>query len=380
VAAIRVLYVQPVAEAGGSDRALLEMVRTLPRGAVEVHIALPGRSPLAGELIATGAVLHEIPMRRITTSGGPSWWVRYALEWPLAVVRLVLLGRRLHVDLVHTNSLHSWYGWAAALLLRRPHVWHAREINVQSGAALRLERFLTAHFAALVPAISRAVAEQLPSPNVRVVHDDVDRERFRPEAAGTFRKEVGIPDGSSLAGVVCRLDTWKGIDVAIDAFTAVRADRPEVELVVVGLPVEGKEAWADELRRRAEAAGARWIGARSDPAAVLADLDVLLALSTEPEPWGLSVAEALAAGCPAIVSDHGGSPEILELAGPGSGAAVTPGEAGPAAAALRTWLAEPTSTDRRQARPRLLPPIPVDWPALYGPLLRSRAGRATARS
>jgi glycosyltransferase involved in cell wall biosynthesis len=379
VTAIRVLYVQPVAEAGGSDRALLEMVRTLPRDAVEVHIALPGRSPLADRFAAAGASLHVVPMRRITTSGGIGWWLRYVLEWPLAVGRLVRLGRRLRVDIVHTNSLHSWYGFAAAALLRRPHVWHAREITVQSGAALRLERRLTAHFAAVVPAISQAVADQLPAPNVIVVHDDVDRDRFTPTAAGTFRSEVGIADDAPVAGVVCRLDTWKGIDVAIDAFALARADDPRAELVIVGLPVEGKERWAEELQARAEAVGARWIGARADTAGVIADLDVLLALSTEPEPWGLSIAEALAAGCRVIVSDHGGATEVLALAGEGGGTAVPPGDATAAASALKVLLAGPTSTVRRRARASLLPPIPVDWPALYRSHLRSRGGRASAR-
>lgn len=378
--ALRVLYVQPVAEAGGSDRALVDLVRTLPAAEVEAHVALPGPSPLAAAFSAAGAELHVVPMRRITTSGGLSWWVRYALEWPLAVARLVRLGRRLRVDVVHTNSLHCWYGWAGALVLRRPHVWHAREINVQSGAALRLERFLTRHFAAVVPAISSAVARQLPAANVRVIHDGVDRGRFRPEAAGTFRQSIGVGDAAPLAGVVCRLDTWKGVDVAIEAFRVARRDLPMLELAIVGLPVEGKEAWAAGLRARAEAAGARWVGARPDPEAVVADLDVLLALSTEPEPWGLSIAEALSAGCPAVVSDHGGAPEILDLAGPAGGVRVPPGDRDAAAAALKTLAARPTSTSLRRVRPCLLPPIGADWPALYRSLLPSRAGRATGRS
>jgi len=380
VAGIRVLYVQPVAEAGGSDRALLELVRTMPSAEVEVHIAMPGPSPLAHELAEAGATTHVVPMRRITTSGGLGWWVRYAAGWPVAVVRLVLLGRRLRVDLLHTNSLHSWYGWAAALLLRCPHVWHAREITVQSGAALRLEHLLTSRFAALVPAISRAVAEQLPSSNVLVVHDDVDRSRFRPSAAGSFRSTIGIPDDVPLAGVACRLDTWKGIEVAIDAFVVVRRKVPAAEMVIAGLPVAGKDAWAAELRRRAESAGVHWLGGVADVSPLIADLDVLVALSTDPEPWGLSVAEALAAGCPALVSDHGGAPEILDLAGARAGRRVTPDEVGPAAEALMDLLSRPTSTSLRRARPSLLPPIPVDWPALYRPLLRPPGARATGRS
>ena len=42
---------QPVAERGGSDQALLRLVRSLPRDEFDFHIALPGPSPLAEEFL-----------------------------------------------------------------------------------------------------------------------------------------------------------------------------------------------------------------------------------------------------------------------------------------------------------------------------------------
>ena len=61
---------QPVAERGGSDQALLRLVRSLPRGEFDFHIAVPGPSPLAAEFEAAGATLHIIPMARLSTSQG----------------------------------------------------------------------------------------------------------------------------------------------------------------------------------------------------------------------------------------------------------------------------------------------------------------------
>ena len=43
---------QPVAERGGSDQALLRLVRSLPRREFDFHIAVPGPSPLADEFWA----------------------------------------------------------------------------------------------------------------------------------------------------------------------------------------------------------------------------------------------------------------------------------------------------------------------------------------
>ena len=104
---------------------------------------MPADPPLRAELEAAGITVHVVPMRRISRSHSLLDWAEYAVMWPVTVLRLTRLLRRLDVDIVHTNSFHSWYGWAAARLARRPHVWHGREIVVQSGAALALERFLT---------------------------------------------------------------------------------------------------------------------------------------------------------------------------------------------------------------------------------------------
>src|SRR5438132_13661994 len=95
---IRILSVQPVAERGGSDQALLRLVRSLPPDEFDFHIAVPGSSPLAAEYGAAGATLHEIPMRRLSTSHGGTDWAAYAAGWPVAVARLIRLAQRLHVD------------------------------------------------------------------------------------------------------------------------------------------------------------------------------------------------------------------------------------------------------------------------------------------
>ena len=368
-----ILYVQPVAERGGSDQALLRLVRSLP-GDLIAHVAVPAEPPLRPELEAAGATVHIVPMRRLTTSGGPSRWVGYALGWPVAVARLWRLGRRLDVDLVHTNSLHSWYGWAAALLLGRPHLWHAREVVSQSGLALRVERLLTRRFADLVVAVSQTVADQLPGGRLEVVLDDADRSGFSPEQAGRFRAGEAVADDVALVVAASRLDTWKGVEVVLAAWSAVRAARPGAVLAIAGAVVAGKEHVADDLRRRAEGLeGVRWLGERADIALLVADADVLVALSTTPEPWGLSVVEALACGVPVVASDLGGHREILRRAAPGAGRLVPPGDAGATAAALLEVLPRATSAQGRRQRPVLLAPLPSpDWPTRYARLISRR--------
>jgi glycosyltransferase involved in cell wall biosynthesis len=354
---IRLLSVQPVAERGGSDHLLVRMLRSLPPDEFDCHVALPGPSPLAEEFDAAGAGLHSVPMKRLSTSHGAGEWVGYAAGWPVAVGRLVRLIRRLRIDVVHSNSLHSLYGWAAAAITGRPHVWHAREIVVQSRAAMQLERFLARHFAVKVVCMSQAIADQLDPANVEVVYETVDPAEFRPELAGRFRDGVGIPDDVPLVGLVGRIDTWKGFDVLLDAFARAKGRRPDLHLVVAGAPVTGKEQLAIDLATRAtQLAGVHWLGPRTDTPELFADLDLFVLPSTEPEPYGIVVVEALASGAPVVVTDAGGAPEIVAHAAPGSGTTVPPGDAGALADAIVRIAPVTTDAATRKGRPALQPP------------------------
>ncbi|MFA5882752.1 MAG: glycosyltransferase family 4 protein [Acidimicrobiia bacterium] len=370
---IRLLTIQPVAERGGSDQALVRLLRSLPPLEFECHVAVPADPPLRAELEATGAAVHVVPMERISTSHGGGTWARYTAGWPIAVARLVRLIRTLDIDVVHTNSLHSWYGWAAAALTRKPHVWHAREITVQSGAALRVEQVLTRRFATRVIAMSQAIADQLPGADVVVIHETADASEFSPALAGRFRAAAGIPDDAPLIGGAGRIDTWKGVDVLLDAFALVKDRCPAAHLVVAGGAVAGKEAYFDGLRARAEALpDAHWLGPRTDVPEIFADLDVFVMPSTEPEPYGLVAVEALASGTPVVMTDAGGPREIAAHAVPGATRLVPIGDAEALADAIvDTLMTEGSSTTAfRLARPPLREPEPDQFAAEFRRVLR----------
>jgi glycosyltransferase involved in cell wall biosynthesis len=365
---IKLCSIQPVAERGGSDQALLRMLRSLPRPEFECHVVVPADPLLRPELEAADVQIHVVPMRRISRSHRLGDWVGYALAWPVTVVRLAHLLRRLDVDVVHTNSFHSWYGWAAALLARRPHVWHGREIVVQSRAALTVERFLIPRCSARVLSMSHAIADQLDGVDVVVVHETPDPAEFGPVRAGRFRARVAIDDDALLVGAAGRIDSWKGVDVLLDAFGRVRASRSDVQLVVAGGSVRGKEDLFAALAATARATpGVHWLGSRDDIPDLLADLDLFVLASTEPEPYGLVLVEALMSGAPVVATDAGGPREIVAEATPGSGRLVPVHDAGAMAAAILATLDElaPTSAALRAARPPLRAAEPERFAAIF---------------
>ena len=346
------------------------MLAQLRAAGWECHVVVPYRPELL-ESYESVAAVHVVPMERLTTSGSASRWARYAARWPLSVLRIALLCRSLDVDVVHSNSLHCWYGWAAAALTRRPHVWHAREIVFQSRAALTLEKWLASRFSDTVIAVSRTVADQLDPGNVVLFTDEADPGVFRPGRAGRFRRRVGIPDTTPLVGSVARIDTWKGFDTLLDAMELMKARCPGLELLIAGRPVEGKESYAEALEERARSMpGVHWLGPRDDVPDLMADLDVFVQVSSEPEPFGLVVVEALASGVPVVAGDSGGPLEILgaEAMAPSTsplGALVPPGEpAALAEAVLRLLRDRPEDAAGRCARASLRRGEPGDIDAL----------------
>ena len=304
-------------------------------------------------------------MRRISTSHDLWAWAAYALAWPVSVARLWWLARR--VDLVHSNSLHSWYGWAAAWLARRPHLWHAREIVIQSKAALAVERFLTRHFAVEVLAASQAVAAQLPGAKVRVVYEEADPAQYSPERAGLGRALLRLDDEAPTVGYVGRIDTWKGVDVFLEAFEQLSFRGLYLAGVVAGGSVAGKEAYAEALAGRAEQLGVRWLGtlAGPDAADLLADLDCLVCPSTEPEPWGLSAVEALACGTPVAASDAGGYREVVAGLAESAALLVPPGDPKALAGAIERLLPASTSSATRRRRQVLRSGPPPPYPEIF---------------
>src|SRR5207249_6815735 len=114
-----------------------------------------------------------------------------------------------------------------------------------------------------------------------------------PGLAGSFRSGVGIADDVPLVGAAGRIDSWKGLDVLLDAFELANAgQRPEArfELVIAGATVAGKERLAVQLERRARALrGVHWPGPRAGLPAVPADHGRSVPRSPPPEPHRLLV-------------------------------------------------------------------------------------------
>ena len=136
---------------------------------------------------------------------------------------------------------------------------------------------------------------------------EVDVERLH-----QFREKFGLSAAKKYIIFSGRLVGYKRVDLLIDAFAALSAERPDWDLLIVGDGV-----LRDELRRRVPAGLAdrvHWTGFLDGEEAKLAyhAADVLV-LPTDWEAWALVIPEAMAAGL-VVVSSHvpGAARELIE--------------------------------------------------------------------
>jgi glycosyltransferase involved in cell wall biosynthesis len=124
------------------------------------------------------------------------------------------------------------------------------------------------------------------------------------------REELGIQADAPVVGTVANFKGHKRLDVLLLAAARVRRDVPDVRFVLVGQgPLE------DEMHQRATALGLDdtviFAGFRDDAPRVAASFDVF-AMSSEYEGLSIAIIEAMALGKPAVTTDVGGLPEVIQ--------------------------------------------------------------------
>lgn len=317
---VRVVYLDHVARLSGAELALL---RTLPPllDRVEATVILAEDGPLADRLRHIGARVVVLPLAvdvrdlRRTDGGLGMLSPLTAFRFAAYVWSTARMLRRLKAEVVHTNSLKAaLYGGLAGRLARVPVVWHVRD------------RIAPDYLPRPTVGLLRLACSLLPSAvvaNSKATLATVARRRV--VAAGATRSVVpdsvapdfGLARRSETVftvGVVGRLAEWKGQHVFLEAFAQVFGGGP-ARARVVGAAMFGEQAYEKRLREQAVSLGigdqVEFRGFRTDVAAELIEMDVVVHCSVLPEPFGQVVIEAMAVGCAVIASTEGGPGEIV---------------------------------------------------------------------
>ncbi len=327
----RILHVSHTSLVSGAEHSLLDLAAGLSALA-DVQLAAPH-----GDLLERARLrgISTVPVRQVdlTFKADRTALARAALDAGIAARELSASIRGGRRDVLHANSVRAaLFGGPVARRHRVPLVMHVRDV-LPGGLAGRAARRATAHQASRIVAISayaaRAFCDGLPAAlaaRVTVVDNPVDLRRFARRDAGAraaARRQLGLTEEQPVLAIVGQITAWKGHDLAVRVLAAVRARHPDAVLLVVGevkfvsaaTTLDNPSFRRDLERLAAEldlpADAVRYLGERGDVPRLLEATDLLLAPSTV-EPFGRSIAEAMAVGVPALATRRGGPPEFVE--------------------------------------------------------------------
>ncbi len=364
-------YFAPAFRYGGPPRSILGLCRALQRAGVDVEV-----------LTTTADGAADLPA---TPPGGDSYEGVAVCYLPRAFPRRLFNARGLgaalvaavaRADLVHVHGLWTLPGWVAARRARRagvPVVISPRGMLDPGSVGRRAWRKRIAYgvierwnlgSAAFLHATSEAEADALrlwaPGVSVVTLPNGVDGPDTAPAAAGAPRRRLGIPAAAPIVTFLGRIHPIKRLDLLAAAFDRVRAMRPDAHLVVAGSD-EGGERKRLEPRFAVAGTHVHWPGevGGADKWELLADSDCLV-LCSDSESFGTSVAEAMAAGLPVVVT-HSCPWGVVEAERCGFW---VPQEASAIAGAVVTLLDDPAKACEMGARGKALAQRTYSWDSI----------------
>lgn len=356
----RVVCALHIGDPSGPSRSLAPVLAHLARDG-EVTVAVPGPGRLAEEMAVIGNVV-ELGHEPLLLPRTPSALAALAPRLRSDARRFRALLRRERADL----AIVATSGLAALLLAARlegvPSIFYAAEIYgtdpfggrlraTTGGAAVRL----CARLADVTVACSHAVTAQLPGEVRTVVVYPVVDPHVATGDPDAFRARHGIPAGRPTLAMLGNITAGRGHAVAIRALEHVRADHPDAQLVVAGVPHRRRPdleyaARVAALADRPPLRGAVHLCGFERAGDVYAAADVVVNPALFAESFGIVAAEALVAGRPVVSSAVGAVPEVLE--DERHALLVPPGRPLALAAAVRRLLADRDLAERLAAQGR----------------------------
>lgn len=314
---MKVLQVLPNLNSGGVERGTVEFARELVKQGHESFVMSNG-GRLVAQLESEGSGHIHQPVHRKSL-------------WTLRLVRPVRkLLQELKPDIIHVRSRAPawiiWLAWRKLPVATRPRLvstFHGLySVNFYSAVMAKAEHLI---------AISHCVEQYIKDnycqdPNrITVIPRGVDVAAFAPGRAqdawlNTLFTKYPLLRDKRIILMPGRLSRWKGQEAFLQMMQQLIAKNPACHGVIVG-DAEPKKA---HYRRELEAMAAKldlndsvtFVGHRADIAEFYRLADVVCHMSSQPEPFGRTLTEALATNTPVVAFNRGGASESLSACFP----------------------------------------------------------------
>lgn len=208
----------------------------------------------------------------------------------------LLVARRFGIPL-----LYHFHGMRKAMLLQPYDSRHT------AAAFVSISKFITAE----------AVKHGVPPEKIVDIPNPAPVVSLPPGIREAWRSKLQLGDQTIVFAHVARLVSWKGQAEFLRAFAGIARTRPDTMAVIVGDDVEGlQSAYPKSLRELVKDLGLEkqvvFSGHVEDVVGLMSAMDVVVHSSTSPEPFGLVITEAMAAGAAVVAARLGAPIEIVQ--------------------------------------------------------------------
>jgi glycosyltransferase involved in cell wall biosynthesis len=342
---MRIVYLSPSGQLGGAELSLLDMLASLraaePSWSLRLVVCEDGPLVSRAEALGVETVVAPFPasLARLgdAGAGGPAG---HGLSRPVLFSRLLLASpgvvsyvrrlrrtlRELSPDVIHTNGFKTHLLGVWAKQPRTPVIWHIHDyVSPRPLMARLLRRYCER--CAMAVANSRSVAADVEAVcggrlTIRTIYNGIDVERFSPVGPRLDLDALaGLPKAppeTVRVGMLGTLARWKGHQTFIQALSLLPPGLKLRAYIVGGAlySTNGSQHSLAELKRMVKHLGLSetvgFTGFLDESAEAVRALDILVHASTEPEPFGLVIAEGMACGRAVIASQAGGAAELFE--------------------------------------------------------------------
>jgi|GEM_PF-1873683 len=315
---LRVLYYSHTADVSGAEISLLLTISHMPK-ADSILVA-----PL-GELLKRaerqGIHCRAVSSFRARMTSNPVGLLRGIVGTVAAGLELRRVVGEVKPDVIHANSIRAGLIATVAAVGKEKTcqvVWHVRD-NLAENLPGRVIRRVAGWRVNAVFAISTAIQENFATTaklrrKTVVAHNGIDVSQ---PTGVSLRGEFGVPEAAFVIAAVGQIAPWKRQMDAVVSFSEFHRQVPRSELWIVGEPKFRREnvEYERQLREAVTTSGlsnnVRFLGFREDVMNVMNSADVLL-VTSDNEPFGRVIIEAMLASKPVIGTRGGGVPEIIE--------------------------------------------------------------------
>ena len=318
---LRVLLWETLSDISGGQKMTLRAIDLLREGC-DFFCLLPGEGKLAEELRR-----REIPCAFLGDTALPAGRknLRAALRYARMSARVLCKSlrqmKKFMPDLLYAPGPAA-LPWSALCgsLFRRPVIWHLHHNFLDSGTKRLLNFCAGWKSVRSIIVVSACVGSQIPDAQdkLHLLYNPIDVESYKNGDSAPVLRELGMDARRPfLLGQIAAIQRSKRQEELLHILAEFRRRGIPSAALFAGAPREAD--YMEELVNLAEELRIRenvyFLGHRSDIANLLKAMDALLIPSEEGLP--LAALEAMAAGCPIVARDCGGSHELLTAAGCG---------------------------------------------------------------